>query len=166
LRADRDSRFGVFYPVTGQGKPIYVHAKIMVIDDRLLRVGSSNLNNRSMGFDTECDLAVEAVPGSPEAQRLRETIVSIRQKLLCEHLDVDAEAFQAAMQGASGSLLKTVEALRGRGRTLRAFEQAEDESALAENELLDPERTPASLKDRITRSLPAILTGFGMRRPQ
>ena len=40
-----------------------VHAKIMVIDDRLLRVGSSNLNNRSMGFDTECDLAVEVTPG-------------------------------------------------------------------------------------------------------
>jgi phospholipase D1/2 len=35
----------------------------MIIDDRLLRVGSSNFNNRSMDFDTECDLAVEAVPG-------------------------------------------------------------------------------------------------------
>jgi phosphatidylserine/phosphatidylglycerophosphate/cardiolipin synthase-like enzyme len=166
-RADRYRRFGVFYPVTAEGTPIYVHAKIMVIDDRLLRVGSSNLNNRSMGFDTECDLAVEAVPGSPEAQRLRKTILSIRQKLLCEHLGVDAEAFQAAMRGASGSLLETVEKLRGQGRTLRSFQQAEiaeDESALAENELLDPESTPASLKQRMTKALPRFLTGIGIRR--
>jgi hypothetical protein len=27
---------------------------------RFLRVGSANLNNRSMGADTECDLAFEA----------------------------------------------------------------------------------------------------------
>ena len=132
-----------------------------------LRVGSSNLNNRSMGFDTECDLAVEAVPGSPGEQQLRATILSIRQDLLCEHLDVRPDAFQAAMQSASGSLLKAVEALRGRRRTLRAFEQAavaEDESALAENELLDPERTPASLKERITGRVAGILNGVGIRR--
>ena len=37
-----------------------VHSKVMIIDDRFLRVGSANLNNRSMGADTECDLAFEA----------------------------------------------------------------------------------------------------------
>ena len=31
-----------------------------MIDDRFLRVGSANLNNRSAGFDTECDVAIEA----------------------------------------------------------------------------------------------------------
>ena len=30
------------------------------IDDTLLRIGSANINNRSMGFDTECDLSLEA----------------------------------------------------------------------------------------------------------
>ena len=39
---------------------IHVHAKVLIIDDRYLRIGSSNLNNRSMGFDTECDIAIEA----------------------------------------------------------------------------------------------------------
>jgi phosphatidylserine/phosphatidylglycerophosphate/cardiolipin synthase-like enzyme len=33
-----------------------------VLDDRLLRVGSSNLNNRSMGFDSECDVVLDADP--------------------------------------------------------------------------------------------------------
>ena len=37
-----------------------VHSKVMIVDDRLLRIGSANLNNRSMGTDTECDLAIEA----------------------------------------------------------------------------------------------------------
>ena len=29
-----------------------VHSKVMIVDDRLLRIGSANINNRSMGFDT------------------------------------------------------------------------------------------------------------------
>ena len=37
-----------------------IHSKVMVIDDKLLRIGSANINNRSMGTDTECDLTIEA----------------------------------------------------------------------------------------------------------
>ena len=48
---------------TGEGT--MVHAKTMIVDDRLLRIGSSNLNNRSMGTDTECDLAIEAAGRAP-----------------------------------------------------------------------------------------------------
>ena len=36
-----------------------MHSKTSVFDDRLARVGSANLNNRSGGFDTECELVVE-----------------------------------------------------------------------------------------------------------
>lgn len=167
-RADLHKRLGVFYPVTAGGEPIYVHAKIMVIDDRLLRVGSSNLNNRSMGFDTECDLAIEVTPGSRDAKRLRETILSIRLDLLCEHLGVELDVFVATLDGASGRLVPTIEALRGPGRTLKPFEPAEiaeDESALAENELLDPERRPASLTERISGGLSDLMNGIFIRRP-
>ena len=166
-RADRHGHFGVFYPVTVAGTPIYVHAKIMVIDDRLLRVGSSNLNNRSMGFDTECDLAIEAVAGSADEQRLREAIVAIRQDLLCEHLGVEADAFAAALDGGCGSLLKTVEHLQGSGRTLQPFTRSEvaaDESALAENELLDPENPPPSLTARMSEGLRDVMSGLGIRQ--
>jgi phosphatidylserine/phosphatidylglycerophosphate/cardiolipin synthase-like enzyme len=166
-RADRHRRLGVFYPVTESGEAIYVHAKIMVIDDRLLRVGSSNLNNRSMGFDTECDLAVEAVPGSADEGRIRATILSVREDLLCEHLGAEQAAFAAALNAAAGSLLKAIDALRGRGRTLRPLEPSEvagDESALAENELIDPERPPPSLKDRISNSVLGFMSGIGVGR--
>ena len=43
-----------------------MHSKVMIIDDRFLRIGSANLNNRSMGTDSECDLAIEA--GTKEEQ--------------------------------------------------------------------------------------------------
>lgn len=149
-RADTGGRLGVYYPVTAADDPIYVHAKVLVMDDRLLRVGSSNLNNRSMGFDTECDLAVEVTAETPDGDRLRETILGIRRRLLCEHLAADPAKFDATL-AETGSLLRTVESLRAPGRTLVRFEPdtvADEDSALAENELMDPERTPPSLWDR------------------
>ncbi|MGF0315565.1 phospholipase D-like domain-containing protein [Nocardia fluminea] len=149
--ADTENRLGVYYPVTAAGAPIYVHAKVLVMDDRLLRVGSSNLNNRSMGFDTECDLAVEVTAATPDGELLRETILDIRRKLICEHLDTEPAKFDATLAETS-SLVRTVEALRGDGRTLRRFEPAtveNENSPLAENELMDPERTPTRLWDTL-----------------
>ena len=53
-----------------------------MVDDELLTVGSANFSNRSMGFDTECNLAIEA-RGEP---RLRAAIAALRNRLLGEHL--------------------------------------------------------------------------------
>ncbi|ODN72001.1 phospholipase D-like domain-containing protein [Methylobrevis pamukkalensis] len=85
-KADRHGRFRIYTPVTAGRKPIYVHAKVMVVDDRLLKVGSSNLNNRSLGFDTECDLTIEARPGASDEADLRRSITALRNDLLAEHL--------------------------------------------------------------------------------
>ncbi len=168
-RADSHGRLGVYYPVTQAGEAIYVHAKIMIIDDLLLRVGSSNINNRSMGFDTECDLAVEADDSARHAG-LRTTIASIRRDLVCEHLGVDKNRFAAELDSSS-SLLTAIENLRGDRRSLVRFEAGdveEDDSVLAENELVDPEATPASLAARITGSVSDILSAglgrIGVRR--
>lgn len=68
-RADRFGRLRLYHPVASSGAPIYVHAKVLAVDDRLLRIGSANLNNRSMGLDTECDVAIEASPTGPIAFR-------------------------------------------------------------------------------------------------
>ncbi len=139
-RADRHKRLGTYYPVTAEGESIYVHAKIMVIDDVLLRVGSSNLNNRSMGYDTECDLAVEA---GDDSGNLPGVIRSVRDDLVREHLDVTAAELGARLRAHAGSLLAAIESLRSdEGRSLRAFDPesiAEDDSPLAESDLLDPE---------------------------
>ncbi|TCJ97443.1 phospholipase D-like domain-containing protein [Nocardia alba] len=150
-KADTENRLGVYYPVTTGGAPIYVHAKVLVMDDRLLRVGSSNLNNRSMGFDTECDLAVEVTAATADGARLRETILDIRRTLICEHLDAEPAKFDATLAETS-SLVRTIETLRGDGRSLRRFEPEtveNEDSPLAENDLMDPERTPKRLWDTL-----------------
>lgn len=139
--ADAYGRFRMYTPVTAGGENIYVHAKVLVMDDRLLRVGSSNLNNRSMGFDTECDLSIEA---GAEDEALRARILRLRHDLLSEHLGVSIEAVEEAVRAAGGSLIAAIESLRGDGRSLVPFEPPElnqvEEEVLAENELLDPER--------------------------
>jgi phospholipase D1/2 len=126
-----------------------VHAKIMIVDDRLLRVGSSNLNNRSMGYDTECDLALEA---DDDDIPLSRTIRSFRARLLAEHLGTSPEQVSAVM-AEKRSLIAAVEALSGFGRSLRPFDPPEingAEKALADHELLDPER-PRSLWQALSR---------------
>ena len=158
-KADTHKRLGVYYPVTAGGEPIYVHAKILTMDDKLLRVGSSNLNNRSMSFDTECDLAVEAMGSSPSEKALRDTIVGVRENLICEHLGVERHKFSAALDLYSGSLLKAIEALRHSGRTLKPFDRAtidDDGSVLAENSLLDPEKMPKVLSQRIIEKIASV----------
>jgi phospholipase D1/2 len=72
---------------------IHVHAKVLIVDDRFLRIGSSNLNNRSMGFDTECDLGIEA---ADDAQR--RTIASIRNRLIAEHWGSDEQSVAAMLE--------------------------------------------------------------------
>ncbi|MCZ2860623.1 phospholipase D-like domain-containing protein [Blastococcus sp. VKM Ac-2987] len=143
--ADVHDRFRLYTPVTEQREHIYVHAKVTVVDDRLLRIGSSNVNNRSMGLDTECDLAIEMVEGRPGADRLAETIVGFRDRLLAEHLGCTPEDVVAAIAD-TGSLVQGIERLRRpTGRSLVPFEPPElgpADRALAESEVMDPEKTP------------------------
>ena len=74
---------------------IHVHAKVLIVDDTFLRIGSANLNNRSMGYDTECDIAIEA-----ENAAQRENIASVRNRLIAEHWGSDEKSVQAALADA------------------------------------------------------------------
>jgi phospholipase D1/2 len=74
---------------------VHVHAKVLIVDDLFLRIGSSNLNNRSMGFDTESDIGIEGVT----AQH-RKGIASVRNRLIAEHWGTDEQAVERAL--ASG----------------------------------------------------------------
>ncbi|OBJ48420.1 phospholipase D-like domain-containing protein [Mycobacterium sp. 1423905.2] len=154
--ADDHQRLGVYFPVTDGGTPIYIHSKVMVIDDRLLRVGSSNLNNRSMGFDSECDVAIEG--DNSQHDHIRDQVTSVRAQLVAEHLGVSVEQFTNVMAQRQ-SLLRAIEELRGHGKTLQPLTEREvsDEAGpLAENDLMDPDHVPPSL----TRSVQRFLTGL------
>lgn len=60
----------------------YIHSKLMIVDDRLLTVGSANLTNRSMSVDTELNVTVE---GDGDADELARSIRAVRAALLAEH---------------------------------------------------------------------------------
>jgi uncharacterized membrane protein YdjX (TVP38/TMEM64 family) len=96
-----------------------VHSKVMIVDDRFLRIGSANLNNRSMGTDTECDLAVEARSGED-----RHAILAIRDRLLADHCGVTA-AVAAGAVARSGSLIAAAGQLTCNGHCLRAVDDGE-----------------------------------------
>jgi phosphatidylserine/phosphatidylglycerophosphate/cardiolipin synthase-like enzyme/uncharacterized membrane protein YdjX (TVP38/TMEM64 family) len=136
--ADRRGRFRAWYPDReGLGEHcIRLHTKLMIVDERLLRVGSANLNNRSMGLDTECDLAIEA-----ESPRHERAIAALRTRLLAEHLGRPAAELARRIE-TEGSLIGAVEALRGgRPRTLAELAGAAPADPLVpEPELFDPER--------------------------
>lgn len=98
LRAsDPHHRLRILAPHTPEGTPILVHSKVAVFDDRMLRVGSTNLNNRSFGYDSECDLAIEA--GDGEAQSaLRAAITRTLHGLLAHHAGLPREAFAQSVR--------------------------------------------------------------------
>jgi phosphatidylserine/phosphatidylglycerophosphate/cardiolipin synthase-like enzyme len=137
-RRDRHGRLRLYHPFTAGGEAIYCHAKILIADDEVFRLGSSNLNNRSMRLDTECDLAIAAEADSAAGRR----IAAIRDELLAEHLGVAPKQVGEAI-ARTGSLIAAVEVLRGQpGRTLRPYEVPDLSSVeewLADNEVLDPE---------------------------
>jgi phosphatidylserine/phosphatidylglycerophosphate/cardiolipin synthase-like enzyme/membrane protein DedA with SNARE-associated domain len=146
MEADLHDRLRVYFPRLAMDSDItlMVHAKIMVIDDCFVRVGSANLSNRSLGFDSECDLAIAGEEGSDTAQ----VISSFRNRLLAEHLGVSVAEVAEVVEAVAGhgSLIEAVESLRGGDRTLMPFAEKVNEKHekldqwLPESELLDPEK--------------------------
>jgi len=143
--ADHHGRLRLLYPVVAnaageESEWVRVHGKAMVVDDRLIRIGSSNLSNRSMGVDTECDLAIEA-----ESERVRAGIAACRDRLLAEHLGAEPAAVGAAI--AANGLIGAIERLSVGARRLLPLEPAAGAEPLetagegiTEANLFDPER--------------------------
>jgi phosphatidylserine/phosphatidylglycerophosphate/cardiolipin synthase-like enzyme len=144
-RHDQQGRFRIYHPVTAGGEPIYIHSKMMIVDDQAMRVGSSNFNNRSMRFDNECDVAFEAGGSVVLSGKLND----LRNGLLAEHLGVDLQVVADAVE-REGSVIRAIDALRQDNslgdaepsRTLVDYETPRVSDLaewLADNEILDPE---------------------------
>lgn len=140
--ADHGGRLRLYFPSV-DGCDVKVHAKLMIIDDDLLRIGSSNLNNRSLGLDTECDLLVEAVDDPAISQSIR----ACRHDLMAEHLGV-SPAEVAAAEGAMGRLHPAISALMGNSHTLVPLDchvSSEIVRIIADSQLPDPEEPVETL---------------------
>jgi phosphatidylserine/phosphatidylglycerophosphate/cardiolipin synthase-like enzyme len=160
--ADKHGRFAIFSPTNDAGEDIYVHAKIVISDGKFLRVGSSNIDRRSMGFDTECDIAVLA---SDQAEQ--DAITAQLHALLAEHLGTPQQEIAEA-RAKHGSLLKAIAALQEgtpptnkRGlRPLRPRRRAPVLEWLAHTRIFDP-RYQRSAASRIGISSRHILLAAG-----
>lgn len=133
-------RFRMVYPEVRDGDETtdtMIHSKVMVIDDKFLRIGSANLNNRSMGTDTECDIAIEA-----RNDKDRQSILRIRNGLLAEHCGAEIADVEELLE-ETGSLVAVADILSRRGHALRAIDDGEpdyEEFASTIEEVADPPR--------------------------
>jgi phosphatidylserine/phosphatidylglycerophosphate/cardiolipin synthase-like enzyme/uncharacterized membrane protein YdjX (TVP38/TMEM64 family) len=150
-KADRCDRLRVYYVCAGSDVDVKVHSKVFVADDQVVRVGSANLNNRSMGLDTECDVFFEA----RGRRDVSAAIVALRDRLLGEHLGVEPERFGAEV-ARRGGLAAAIEALRGGPHTLVPLDADRDtwiDTLIPEGTLLDPEQ-PVSLPELLSQFAP------------
>ncbi|PZS39003.1 MAG: phospholipase, partial [Pseudonocardiales bacterium] len=92
-------RFVIYDLENHQGNPVYVHAKIVVVDDVWAMVGSDNLNRRSWSHDSE--LSIGVLDAEPDVREPRDPAGlgdgarvfarDLRLRLCCEHLDRDPD---------------------------------------------------------------------------
>lgn len=82
--AARD-RVHIFDLENAEGTPIYVHAKVCVIDDTWCSVGSDNFNRRSWTHDSEISCAILDESGTPRFAR------ELRLALMREHLGAGSD---------------------------------------------------------------------------
>ena len=96
LAIETGHALGIYYPAApgpdGEHVPTYIHSKLLLVDDVFLSVGSANLNNRSMGLDTELNVSWQAGPGERDA---RASIRAVRVDLLAEHAGFQGVQAQA-----------------------------------------------------------------------
>jgi phospholipase D1/2 len=121
-KANKHDRLRIYYPkIDPQDKQVVsVHAKMFIIDDMLLKVGSANLSNRSMALDSECDILLSA-DGRDD---IRDKIKVIRHRLLCEHMDADTDEFAEAEK--KSSMIQAIEKCNTKARCLAALKPGVD----------------------------------------
>lgn len=139
-RVDRKNRFRIYTPFTEGDNPIYVHAKLTIVDDVMLKVGSANMNNRSLGLDTECDLFIDA--NRPANIGCEEQIRTIRHSLLAEHVGAGVAEIAPLLE-RYGSMHALIERHPQPGRKLKPLpprELNDLEKRMADEEWLDPEK--------------------------
>lgn len=137
--ADKHNRLRLCYPHRDELGDSYisVHAKITVIDDCLMRVGSANLSNRSMGLDSECDLVIEA-----DTDEHKATVSRFRERLLTEHFGMSADELRQNLS-QEGSLIRLIDACKENSHTLRELDCKVSDYAnqmLPTSAIVDPER--------------------------
>ncbi|RZA26228.1 MAG: hypothetical protein EOP10_04320 [Proteobacteria bacterium] len=121
--ADAFDRLRIYFPYdklrAAQKLQMTVHSKIIIIDDKYFSIGSANLNNRSMGYDTECQLTIDACDDTFNQKAIQKT----RAYVLSHHCEIDMGELEDRI-AAEGSVIKALGDLCSpkRDRHLAKFE--------------------------------------------
>lgn len=136
--ADSFDRLRIVTPVSAelQDVTINVHAKIMIVDGRLARIGSANLSRRSMGLDSECDLVIADASAAK----------ALCADLMAEHLNADPVAVAESLDG--DGLFAALDRFNGQERSL---EPLQIDANKVEQDLLEPVANIADLEKPIMR---------------
>lgn len=163
--SDRHGRLHAYSPVTASGETIIVHAKLAIVDDRFIRLGSSNMNNRSEGFDTECDLTIDAVSASDGQGEA--CVAVFRDRLVAHWLGCDEDRVRDGVK-THGSLGRAIEALRRTGldrlRPLRSEPLGPFATLVASFHIGDPISANDSLRPWKRRALTRLKLSQARRR--
>jgi len=162
IAADTHQRLRLVYPAASLAAnvPTFIHSKVMIVDDELVRIGSANLSRRSMVVDSECDVAVEAC-GDP---RVCDGIRHIRNRLVAEHLGLDPDAVAHGVERA-GSLRAFIDSRMQADHTLARIaltSDEHDEPSEALRAAADPDR-PILSGSLIADLVPPASTADGLR---
>ena len=162
IAADTHKRLRLVYPAASRTKlvPTFVHSKVMIVDDTLVRIGSANISRRSMSVDTECDVAVDAT-NQPDA---RAGIRRVRDRLLAEHLDLTPDTVADGIDRA-GSLRTFLDSRQLAEHTLARIEippEGEVTPSEAARLLADPEE-PIAFGATVEELLPPADATNGLR---
>ena len=161
---DHRDRLSFYIPRTKGDDAIYVHAKLMIIDDRILRIGSANMNNRSLGLDSECDIFIDCDRQGNESAC--HNIKALRASLIAEHSGLSQEKV-AQMLGEGSSMRQIIEGADRKGRHLERLSLPQldaTDKTIAENAALDPE-TPGEMFEPF--SSPGLFTRVrNLRKPR
>jgi len=117
---DNGHHLGIYYPASvaadGTELPTYIHSKCLLVDDRFLTVGSANMNNRSMGYDTELNVSWEAKRDDSE---LAHSIANVRVDLLAEHSGQSDDQARQALSRIEGLVEHLSQLANGKSSRLR-----------------------------------------------
>lgn len=114
----------------------FIHSKVLIVDDRLLCVGSANLTNRSLLLDTELNVSWEDPSGEGPTAR---SIAQVRAELLGEHAGIAPDPEFSRVDG----LVERLDALLKGGESrlfARELTLAESAPTLHLERVFDPDK--------------------------
>lgn len=162
-QADAHGRLQVFYPAHQEleksKRYITVHSKVMVVDSHIISIGSANLNNRSMGFDSEVNATIH----------VQKPCYGFTAHLLSHHTEAKAIDIERHLE-RGGSVREAIRILNEASskRFLQAFSIHAAGPMLLDSELVDAEK-PSVLEegmDRWGQLMQILARRLGMSSPR